>query len=240
MVQWTKSPENGAGVRRMGGYRRLQGLAAAEALARLYQPMRLFVNVFQPSFKLAEKRRDGALVRKRCHPPLTPHQRLVANPRLPQALKNALDAQHAALDPVRLLGEIRAAQQALVEIADKAPASGAAAPAEPALDAFLAGLRLAWTEGEVRPTARPKASKPRGRRRPDPLKDVTAELEARFDADPGTTGRQLLERLQAAHPDAYPDKRLRTVQRRLKAWRRERARALVLGPSATAEAASVA
>ena len=233
--------KNGAVVRRMVGYRRLEGLAAAEALARLYRPMRLFVNFFQPSFKLAEKRREGALVRKRYHPPLTPHQRLVADPRVAQALKDALNAQHAELDPVRLLGEIRAAQRALVEIADKGPASGAAAAgAEPALDAFLAGLRLAWTEGEVRPTARPKASKPRYRTVPDPLEAVTAELKAWFEADPGITGRQLLDRLQATDPETYPDTLIRTVQRRLKVWQREHARALVLGPSATAEADAAA
>ena len=226
--------KNGAIVRRMVGYRRFEGLAAAEALARLYRPMRLFV-FFQPSFSLAEKRREGALVRKRYHPPLTPHQRLVADARVPQALKGALDAQQAELVPVRLLGEIRAAQRALVEIADKAPPAAEAPDAGPPLDAFLAGLRLAWREGEVRPTAQPKALKPRGRRRPDPLKDVTAELEGWFEADLGATGRQLLSRLQAAHPDEYPDKLLRTAQRRLKLWRRERAKALVLGLSATTD-----
>ena len=170
--------KNGAIVRRMVGYRRLEGLAAARALARLYQPMRLFVNFFQPSFKLAEKQREGGLVRKRYHPPLTPHQRLVADPRVPQVLKDALDAQQAELDPVHLLSEIRAAQQALVEIADKGPVSDAAtAGAEPALEDFLAGLRLAWEEGEVRPTARPKASKPRYRTVPDPIEAVTADLK---------------------------------------------------------------
>jgi hypothetical protein len=224
--------KNGAIVRRMVGYRRLEGLAAADALARLYRPMRLFVNFFQPSFKLAEKHREGARVRKRYHPPQTPHQRLVGDSRVPQAVKDALDAQHAELDPVRLLSEIRTAQQALVELADKGSAADASAPdAKPALEAFLASLRLAWKEGEVRPTARPKATKPRGRRRPDPLKDVAAELEAWFEAEPGATGRQLLDSLQAAHPDEYPDKLLRTVQRRLKVWRRDRAKALVLGSS---------
>ena len=43
--------------------------------------MRLFVNFFQPSFKLAEKAREGAKVRKRYHPPATPCQRLMADPR---------------------------------------------------------------------------------------------------------------------------------------------------------------
>ena len=45
--------KNGAVVRRIVGYRRLEGLAATAALARLYATTRLFVNVFQPSFKLA-------------------------------------------------------------------------------------------------------------------------------------------------------------------------------------------
>ena len=41
--------KNGAVVRRMVGYGRLEGVPAAEALARLYSAARLFVNVFQPS-----------------------------------------------------------------------------------------------------------------------------------------------------------------------------------------------
>jgi hypothetical protein len=61
--------KNGAVVRRTIGYRRFEVLEAAAALARLYAAMRLFVNFFQPSFKLAAKTRDGALVRKRYHPP---------------------------------------------------------------------------------------------------------------------------------------------------------------------------
>ncbi len=65
--------KNGAVVRRIVGYRRLEGLEAAAALAQLYSTVRLFVNFFQPSFKLAEKERDGARVRKRYHPPATPY-----------------------------------------------------------------------------------------------------------------------------------------------------------------------
>jgi hypothetical protein len=55
--------KNGAVVRRIVGYRRLEGLEAAAAPAQLYATVRLFVNFFQPSFKLAEKERDGARVR---------------------------------------------------------------------------------------------------------------------------------------------------------------------------------
>jgi hypothetical protein len=52
--------KNGAVVRRIVGYRRFEGLEAAAALAELYVSVRLFVNFFQPSFKLAEKTREGA------------------------------------------------------------------------------------------------------------------------------------------------------------------------------------
>ena len=48
---------------------------------------------------------------------------------------------------------------------------------------------------------------------PDPLVRVTEQLHAWFEAEPWSTSRQLLERLQAAHPDEYPDGLLRTVQR---------------------------
>ena len=74
--------------------------------------------------------------------------------------------------------------------------------------------------------------KPRYRTVPDPLEAVTDILKGWFEADPGVTGRQLLDRLQVTYPGQYPDSLARTVQRRLKAWRRrERARSLVLGAS---------
>ncbi len=77
--------KNGAVVRRMVGYRRFEGLEAATLLAKLYRSARLFVNFFQPSFKLIAKQRDGARVRKTYSPPATPHQRLVADARISDA-----------------------------------------------------------------------------------------------------------------------------------------------------------
>jgi hypothetical protein len=51
--------KNGTIVRRILGYRRLEGLEAAAVLARLYATVRLFVNFFRPSFKLFTKERPG-------------------------------------------------------------------------------------------------------------------------------------------------------------------------------------
>ena len=224
--------KNGAIVRRMVGYRRFTGIAAAGELARLYRSMRLFVNFFQPSFKLMEKTRDGARVTKRYSAPLTPFQRVQAHPAVSQAAKDALASQFAQLDPVVLLHDIRQAQARLTALADATPSPESHGTSKADVESFVEGLRHAWKEGEARPTSRRKPPVPRGRRRPDPLAKVTDELRAWFDDDPSQTGRALLCKLQAAHPRAYPDALLRTVQRRLKIWRRDIARALVFGASA--------
>ena len=220
--------KNGAVVRRIVGHRRLEGLEAAAALSRLYATTRLYVNFFQPSFKLKSKRRDGARVSKRYHAPATPSQRLLADPRTPAAVCERVAELAATLDPIRLLRQMRAHQQRVVDIADRPVAEPEDATVPP-LEQFLAGLRTAWAEGDARPTARPPAKPKRERRRPDPLVKVTEQLHAWFEAEPWSTGHQLLERLQAAHPGEYPDGLLRTVQRRVKGWRREKATAMVFG-----------
>jgi hypothetical protein len=161
--------KNGAVVRRAIGYRRYEGLDAAAALARLYASLRLFVNFFQPSFKLAAKARDGAQIRKKYHPPATPFQRLLADTRISEDVRGRVNTIYATLDPVLLLKDIRAAQEHLVEIADRPVTTETTAPSAPTIEQFLSGLRTVWQEGEVRPTNKPKAKAPRGRRRPDPL-----------------------------------------------------------------------
>ena len=85
-------------------------------------------------------------------------------------------ALYATLGPVHLLSAIRSGQQRLVEIADHPVSGEMMAPTAPTLEAFLSGLRTAWREGEVRPTSRPKEKVKRGRRRPDPLVAVAAQL----------------------------------------------------------------
>ena len=74
--------KNGEIVRRMVGDRRYEGIAAAEQLAKLYAPVRLLVKAFQPSFKLAQKTRDGVRAGKRYHKPLTPCDRLLKDARV--------------------------------------------------------------------------------------------------------------------------------------------------------------
>lgn len=221
--------KNGAVVRRLVGYRRFEGITCTEALSRLYSMSRLFVNFFQPSFKLASKTRIGARVSKRYHPPQTPCARLLMSDAVPEPVKARLREIAEALDPLRLLDEIRSMQHQLVTLADGGqPAMQARDPDD--LSRFLAGLATAWRAGEVRPTHAAKAERRHDwRTRADPFESVWPTVCTWLTSDPDQTARQLLDRLQLEHPGVYPDGQLRTLQRKLKDWRTQAAQRLVLG-----------
>ena len=143
--------KNGAVVRKLLGYRRFEGLAAARAITRLYGASKLFVNFFQPSFKLAAKQRDGAKVTKRYYPPQTPCERLLQAESIPTATKSMLREIAADLDPLKLLEEMRAVQAYLAALANgETPPSTTAEP--PNLAAFVASLSSAWHAREIRAT----------------------------------------------------------------------------------------
>jgi integrase-like protein len=360
--------KNGAIVRKLLGYRRFEGIAAAQVLSRLYGASRLFVNFFQPSFKLAEKHRQGAQVTKRYHPPETPCERLLSAETVSDATKGKLREVGSALDPLQLLEEMRAMQSHLVVLAEGGTPSVLSTD-QPDLSAFLASLSSAWRSGEVRPThsveAKPRYlrriqtlvhrdavtprqiappseakvvtmgappvvspdrppvpkldpeverqceiqrkelarlhiqrrhaftliwplvcrrlesrpninaselfdelraqypgrfhggqlnafihrvrlwrddarargvmigkrthrnTKPRARRRPDPFQAHWVEMLQRLDADPDQTALELLIDFQARYPDRYNSQHLRTLQRRLKIWRREAVQRLI-------------
>ncbi len=118
--------KNGSVVRRIVGYHRYEGVEAAATLAELYRSVRLFVNFFQPSFKLLEKQRNGAMVKKLYSSPATPHQRLLSDARTAVEVRDPLVRMSEQLDPVMLLRNIRAGQQRLADIAHQgAPSSEA-------------------------------------------------------------------------------------------------------------------
>ncbi len=125
---------------------------------------------------------------------------------------------------------MRRGQQEIADLADGVPVQ--AGPEESSPDDFLAALRTAWTDGEVRPTSRPEPRPKRGRRRPDPLEKVTDQLRTWFDAEPWAASRQLPEQLQEEHPGPYPDNLLRTLRRRVKIRRQERVREVIFGSPA--------
>jgi len=89
-------------------------MVAVQSLARLYQAVRLFVNYFQPSFKLRSKTRDGARVSKTYYPPATPCDRLLHSVQVTAEGKRRLTQRRAQLDPIRLLHTIRELQVELL------------------------------------------------------------------------------------------------------------------------------
>ena len=138
--------KNGSIVRRLVGYGRLSGVEAMKALATLYASSRLYVNFFQPSFKLKSKTRDGPEVHKVYFEPANPCDRLLAHASIEPAAKAALKAQFESLDPVRLLQEIRAVQQKLSEFAAHGAPCDAASIGSPDVDAFIKSLSTAWKD----------------------------------------------------------------------------------------------
>lgn len=223
--------KNGSIVRRLVGYGRLSGRSATEALAQLYAVSRLYVNFFQPSFKLKSKTRDGARVHKKYHAPMTPCDRLLGCPTVAGDTKIRLREQFAALDPVHLLQEIRAAQHTLANLtATKSPQT---TPPHPSTDiaTFLNNLSRAWEGGEVRPTHRKQPGANRWwRTRADPFEHTWSAIKHWLDSEPAVTTQEIMERLAVMVPDAYAGgTQLRTLQRRIKQWRAEKAKDLILG-----------
>lgn len=99
--------KNGAVVRRFVGHHRYSGPLAGQMLVKLYQSLRLYVNYFQPSFKLLEKNREGSATVKRYSPPATPCDRLLEHQAVTEETKEQLTRRRAGLDPVALLHTIR-------------------------------------------------------------------------------------------------------------------------------------
>lgn len=218
--------KNGAVVRRLVGHDRYAGIVAGQTLAHLYQAARLYVNYFQPSFKLREKVREGAKVKRTYHRPKTPCARLIAHAVVDDEIKKELRSQRDSLDPVELLHRIREAQSALAALASgSSPTEG---PGRDTLDQFLAQLPRLWRSGEARPTHRTQPARPRyWRTRKDPFETVWLDILAWLQHDPEATAKDLFERLQREHPGRFAHGQLRTLQRRVREWRRIMARKLV-------------
>jgi len=146
--------KNGAVVRRFVGYKRYSGVIEGQILAQLFQAIRLYVNYFQPSFKIRKKIRTGSKVKKVYYKPATPCQRLLEHPNVSYSVKEKLRSSREHLDPIKLLHCIRESQRALV--AASCLGEEKLKPGSISLDEFLSHLPKLWRDGEVRPTHRQK------------------------------------------------------------------------------------
>lgn len=231
--------KNGAVVRQLVGYDRLEGERAYRQLAELYRGVRLYINFFQPSMKLKTKHRDGSKVRCTYDSAQTPFQRLRAS--LDADALKRLQAIFQALDPVRLLRQIEALQDALwkhavlptTERSEKHPQTGT--QAEIRFTASACGGHLDEKSpgsldspsltypGERRKRKYHRTKPPRRlrswRTRPDPFEAVWAEICRWLATNPERTAKSLFSELQQHYPDQFAAGQLRTLQRRVQAWR---------------------
>jgi hypothetical protein len=225
--------KNGAVVRKLVGYGRLEGVEAARVLAELHSAARLYVNFFQPSFKLKAKTRQGSKICKQYHAPATPAERLLDNSRVSKTQKQRLQAMFSELDPVQLLYRIREAQRrlAMFEVSGRCQAHSASRPDK---KACVSELSTAWRKGEIRLTHRKPTPKRKGRTRLDPFESTWPTVKQWLEQEPNACAKELFIRLLTFSPNSFKCGQLRTLQRRVKQWRQDIAFQLVFSGSETA------
>ena len=226
--------KNGAVVRRPMGYGRFDGVDTVRVMGRLYAAARFYVNFFQPSFKLKEKRREGAKVIKRYHLPSTPYERALAHPNVTAAVKKRLRDQYRSLDPVALLSEIRATQDELGNRVDRRPGQARGLQPDSKITAPATAATFAKTLGKTTTSGEPRATHRRTRRpyktrvrMPSKLDPHTASIESWLAAQPQLTALAIVNRLREKHPEEFGTRQHSIVQRLLRALRRKTAEQLV-------------
>ena len=201
------------------------GWQPGQCLGRLYQVVRLYVNHFQPSVKLKSKTREGARIKKAYHKPATPCERLLAHPSVSEEAKERLKAERSGLDPLDLLhrGSASRRWRSCVR-GTRVTGQGARA-----WKSSWRNCRSCGGKGR-RPDARKESPQPRTyRTRKDPFAEVWPEMLIWLQSEPETTAKTLLERLEQKYPSQFLEGQLRTLQRRVREWRRVMARELVFG-----------
>ena len=150
--------KNGAVIRRFLGHERYSGQVAEQTIAHLHGVMRLYVNYFQPSFKLVEKTRNGSVATKRYSPPATPCDRVIRHGAVSAEAKAALSERRATLEPMALLHTIREAQSALAALVSSELRP---TPRSESLERFLARLPHRWQQEQEQADGKPRVKPPR-------------------------------------------------------------------------------
>ncbi len=102
--------KNWEAIRKMVGYSRFDTTEQLQLMNELYQePLRLYLNYFQPTRKRRSKTIDTMTGKKtkRYFEAKTPYQRVMEHERTSQATKDLLISQYNQLNPVKLLAAVR-------------------------------------------------------------------------------------------------------------------------------------
>jgi hypothetical protein len=242
--------KNGSVVRKFVGYDRFEGVEPCRVLEALYAVLRLYVNFFQPSVKLVEKKREGSHVSRKYDRAQTPCQRLLAADTVSAEVKESLQAQFAELDPVVLLGHIDRLQDELWLYAYREPLTTLAwceeepVPSGSRRDGLFQRPSAASIKQQAGslperqpaiqiPSDRPERlyrqqkNKYNGQRwwrtRPDDFAEVWPEILEQLEQTPDLQAKELFRVFQRRYPGAFKDSQLRTFQRRVRQWRRQEA-----------------
>ena len=225
--------KNGSIVRRIVGYDRYEGIDAWHALADLYAVLRLYVNYFQPSLKLVSKKRDGAKVTKQYDKAQTPCQRLLSSKHISEAIKLNLKQEYEHLDPINLLNRLsdyqgkfwQHAWSAQISLAEQVQSDTSCQNQDgPAMPEDKKSDDIPLLQQQYRKTKKPrKEMQPRTwRTRTDPFAQVWNQLCLQLELDQNITAKKLLDQLILEEPEKFNPKLLRTIQRRVAAWKQQK------------------
>ena len=106
-------------VRRTAGYLRYDTDEELLILNQMYESVRLWINLFNPSQKLISKVREGSKIKKKYDAPQTPYQRVIASDKIPEKYKLKLTEQFINSDPIKLRRIVDKKKEILQDIVSK-------------------------------------------------------------------------------------------------------------------------
>ena len=236
--------KNGAIIRRIVGYRRLEGPEAVAALSQLYATSEI-VREFLPALiqaRVSKTARRRPRVSKRYHPPATPFQRLLADHQH-TAAAFATEVSRAVRpdpgsDPPAEGYETGTATKRLVDHCRPARGGSIAPPdrtVPPIERVSRRAANVAWKDGDVQgrrrgPAGKAETGPPQAR---SACADVTDQLREWFEAEPW---RHEPSTARTAAGGSIPGTVIPTIfcvrcNARVQVWRQEKAHDLVFGPS---------
>jgi len=170
----------------------------------------------------------------------TPYQRVLAATEISEATKESLQSEYEQLDPVELLRQVEHQQNVLWQYAHQAATADNTLTRVPFRDVNkvpyfdrqtssaedtnkVAHIEVGSRTYRATRKERRKMSAPRyWRTRPDAFAEVWKQVEEQLERNPSVETKQLFQHLQRLQPGKFNDTQLRTLQRRVRAWREAR------------------
>lgn len=153
--------KNWTHVRKLLGWDRYDTVQALQAMNRLYEDLRIFQNLFQPSMKLRSKIRKGSRLIRRYDTPRTPFERVLDCQQADPKKVAALDHTLKTTDPFELSGRIDQQLEHLYQLANRADRAPRETPP------------LEQTRQNLKTTPNQRMPGPISHRTPSPWRDWT-------------------------------------------------------------------